>query len=61
MKKLEKLTPWDFKDVIHDRYEDTSIPDITRNNFQTLIDKYNDLVDVINTLCEEGEEDGNKV
>jgi hypothetical protein len=54
MKQPKELTDWDFSDTIQvpDGYDMTSIPDLTRRNFQTLIDEHNNLVEVVNMLCE---------
>jgi len=54
MKKPEELTSWDFGDTIQvpDGYDLKTIPDLTRNNLQTLIDEHNNLVEVVNMLCD---------
>ena len=54
MKRPENVGPYDFMDTIQapDGYDLKSIPDITRDNIQTLIDKHNELVEVINMLCD---------
>ena len=52
--KIEELTAYDFKDRISvpDGYDLKSIPDITRDNFQKLIDEHNKLVKLVNRLVE---------
>ena len=57
MKKPKELTSWDFGDTIQipDGCYSKSIPDITRDNFQTLIDEHNNLVQVVNMLLDEHE------
>ena len=52
MKQPKELNSWDFSDTIQvpDGYDMTDIPDITRNNFQKLIDEHNNLVEVVNLL-----------
>lgn len=52
MKRPTKIDGWDVPDSIQvpDGYNMTSIPDLTRNNFNYLIDEYNNLVDVVNIL-----------
>ena len=52
MKQPEKLTYYDFIDTITVPYgyHKKDIPDLTRDNFQKLIDEHNNLVDVINLL-----------
>lgn len=54
MKKPKELDSWDFIDTIQvpDGYYMESIPDLTRDNFQTLIDEHNNLVECFNKLCE---------
>lgn len=54
MKKPEKLIGWDFPDRIQvpDGYDMTSIPDLTRDNFNKLIEEHNNLVEVVNKLME---------
>ena len=55
MKKPKKITWMDWPDTIQvrDGYDLKSIPDLTRNNFEYLIERYNELVEVINYLTEE--------
>ena len=52
MEELRELTEFDFVDTIQvpDGYDMTSIPDLTRRNFQTLIDEHNKLVRAINLI-----------
>ncbi len=54
MKKPEKLTDWDFPDTIDQRdgYDITQVPDLTRDNFQLLVEEYNNLVEVVNSICD---------
>ena len=54
MKKPEELSEWDFPDRVQipDGYDMKRIPDLTRDNFNKLIDEHNNLVEVINLLCE---------
>lgn len=52
MSKLEELTKWKFKDTIEvpDGYDMTTIPDLTRDNFQILVDEHNKVVKTLNEL-----------
>jgi len=54
MNRPDRLDRWDFGDTVQvpDGYDMKSIPDITRGNFQKLIDEHNNLVDVVNKLIE---------
>jgi hypothetical protein len=54
MKQPKELLAWDFGDTIQvpDGYDMTDIPDITRDNFNKLIDEHNNLVEVVNMLCD---------
>jgi len=54
MKQPKELSSWDFSETIEvrDGYDTKSVPDITRNNLNTLIDEHNNLVKVVNLLCE---------
>lgn len=54
MQKPKHLTDWDFPDTIQvrDGYDMTSIPDLTRENMNFLIEEHNNLVAVVNMLCE---------
>lgn len=54
MKKPQTLSSFDFFDTVTVPcgYDLTSVPDITRDNFQTLIDEHNNLVECFNKLCE---------
>jgi len=36
----------------HHSYDMTTIPDITRDNFQKLIDEHNNLVEAVNLLAD---------
>jgi len=48
----KELTDYDFIDTIQvpDGYDLKSIPDITRDNFQILIDEHNKLVRIVQAL-----------
>lgn len=54
MKKPTVLGGWDFPDRIQipDGYDMTSIPDLTRDNFQKLIEEHNNLVEAFNAMAE---------
>ena len=54
MRKPKELIGWDFPDWIEvpDGYDMKNIPDLTRNNFNFLVDEYNNLVECFNKLCE---------
>ncbi len=54
MKKPKELTSWDFSDteMVPEGYDMTSIPKLTQDNFRTLIGEHNNLVEVVNMLCE---------
>ena len=54
MEKPKEIDGWDMPDRIQipDGYSMTSIPDLTRDNFNYLIDEHNKLVSIINMLCE---------
>ena len=54
MKKPETLDGWSFSDTIQvpDGYDMTSIPDLTRDNFQRLIEEHNNLVEAFNAMAE---------
>lgn len=54
MKKPEELDGRDFGDRIQvpDGYDLKSIPDMTRDNFQTLIDEHNNLVEAFNAMAQ---------
>lgn len=50
MKEPKILTPWDFPDTV--RYDSTTVPDLTRDNFEKLVNEYNYLVEVVLRLCQ---------
>ncbi len=52
MEKLKELSSYSFPDTLEvpDGYDLKTIPDITRDNFQLLIDEHNELVSAVNTL-----------
>ncbi len=52
MRKPKILTSWDFPDTVEkpDGYDTKSIPDITRDNLQVLIDEHNNMVEIINEV-----------
>ncbi len=54
MHKPKRLSDWDFSDTVKelDGYDLKTIPDLTRDNFQVLIEEYNNLVAVVNMLCD---------
>ena len=54
MRKPEIIDEYDFPDKIQesDGYDMTSKPDLTRRNFQALIDEHNNLVDAFNAMAE---------
>jgi len=54
MNKPEALSEYDFPDRIQipDGYDMKSIPDLTRDNFQVLIDAHNELVEVVRYLSD---------
>ena len=54
MKEPKELAHWDFPHTvpIPDGYDMRDIPDLTRDNFQVLIEEYNKLVEVVNLLCQ---------
>jgi hypothetical protein len=49
---IKVLTSYDFKDTISvpDGYDLKIIPDITRDNFQILIDEHNKMAEFVNSL-----------
>ena len=51
MKRPQELTDWDFIQI-PDGYDMKSIPDLTRANFNVLIEEHNNLVYVINALID---------
>ena len=54
MKKPEELGSFQFSDCIPepDGYDTKFIPDLTRRNFQILIDEHNNLVEAFNAMAE---------
>ena len=54
MEKPIELNRWSLKDTIQVPcgYDMTSEPDLTRDNFNQLLEHYNNLVEVVNHLCE---------
>ena len=54
MKRPKELRSRDFSDTIQEPngWDMTEIPDLTRNNFQKLIDEHNNLVEVVNVIIE---------
>ena len=52
IRKPKILTSWDFPDTVEkpDGYDTKSIPDITRDNLQVLIDEHNNMVEIINEV-----------
>ena len=49
MKKLKAITWMDWPDTIEvpDGYDRKSIPDLTRTNFEYLVESHNELVEVV--------------
>jgi len=54
MNKPETLSDWDFGGTIHvpDGYGMKPVPDLTRRNFEKLIDEHNNLVEAFNAMAE---------
>jgi hypothetical protein len=54
MKKPEELDGWNMPHSIQvpEGYDMTDIPDMTRENFNKLIDEHNNLVEIVNLLCD---------
>lgn len=54
MHKPKQMDGWEFSDSIQvpDGYYMKSIPDLTRDNFNQLVDEYNNLADIINILLD---------
>jgi hypothetical protein len=54
MRKPEIIDYYDFSDRIQvpDGYDMTSIPDLTRDNFQYLVDEYNNLAEAFNAMAD---------
>jgi len=54
MKRPETLDWWNFPDRIQRPcgYDMESIPDLTRDNFEKLIEEHNNLVEVVNLLLD---------
>ena len=54
MKRPTELTDWDFPNTISvpDGYDITQEPDLTRANFNKLIEEHNNLVEVVNLLVD---------
>ena len=54
MKRPQTLSSWDFIDTKHvpDGYNWTSVPEATTENFNTLLEKYNELVELVDALAE---------
>jgi len=52
--EINTLDSYSFKDVAHipDGYDLTGVPDLTRDNFNTLIEEHNKLVKVIYILSQ---------
>jgi len=55
IQKPKELNSWDFSDRIQvpDGYDLKTIPDMTRDNMQTLIEEHNHLVRVVLRICQE--------
>lgn len=54
MKRPKQLTVWDFRDTIQVPvgYDMKSVPDMTRDNFNTLLEEHNNLVMAVNEIVE---------
>ena len=54
MKKPEELNEWNFSDnhAEVNGYDLKYVPDLTRDNFNTLVDEHNNLVECFNALSE---------
>lgn len=56
MKKPHRLYGWDFPDTVEipdGYYNDIkTVPELTRQNFEMLVEKHNYLIGVVNMLCE---------
>jgi len=54
MEKPNELTDYDFRDTLQvpSGYDLETIPDLTRDNFRTLIDEHNKLVKAFHALSE---------
>jgi len=50
MTTIEKLSKFDFPDLIFPPYEQDRVVDITRKNFEVLLNRHNDLVKAFNEL-----------
>ena len=52
VEELSELSAWSFPDTIQvpDGYDMTQIADMTRSNFQVLIDEHNKMVKLVNFL-----------
>jgi hypothetical protein len=51
---LKELSGWDFRDTISipDGYDMQDIPDLTRDNFNKLVEEHNKLVAAVNTILD---------
>ena len=58
MKPLQPLDKWDFNDTVsvQSGYDLETIPDISRDNFNILVKKYNELIEIVNQLLEKDNE-----
>ena len=54
MKEPKEITSYDFSETIQVQsyYGMKTVPDMTRDNFQALIDEHNNLVEVVNAIRE---------
>lgn len=55
MHKPKEIGGWDVPDRIQvpDGYDMMSIPDLTRDNFNYLVNEYNNLVEVVNMILDQ--------
>lgn len=49
---MDKIQIWDLPDTkrVPGRYEDESVPDLTANNIKFLLDKLNEVIDLVNLI-----------
>jgi len=54
MKRPKELSDWDFTDtvLVPDGWDQKTVPDNTRRNFQILIDEHNNLVECFNAVIQ---------
>lgn len=49
---IQRLSAWDFPDTVHvpNGYNERQVAEATRENFQVLMEKVNEVIDVVNRL-----------